>query len=110
MNGMKKIKIGRTIRSFFRPRLFCIFLSEDPDIIEDNKLYVIGNYGYQWRAIMKCPCGCKEIIYLNLDKTTSPSWYLYNQKKGPTLYPSVWRQKGCHSHFCLIKGKIKWLN
>jgi hypothetical protein len=59
---------------------------------------------------MKCPCGCKETIFLNLDKSTSPSWRLNNQGKGPSLYPSVWRQKGCQAHFCIIKGKIKWIN
>jgi hypothetical protein len=58
---------------------------------------------------MICPCGCKEVINLNLLKTVRPRWSVKEHPdRTVTLTPSVWRQKGCRSHFFLRRGRIEW--
>lgn len=59
-------------------------------------------------AVMRCPCGCGDDIVINLDSRTGPAWRLYRSRKGITLYPSVWRDSGCGSHFIIWRGKIFW--
>jgi hypothetical protein len=59
--------------------------------------------------LISCPCGCGEILPVNLDSRAGPAWNLYEDSKaGISLYPSVWRESGCGSHFILWRGKI-WL-
>ncbi len=57
--------------------------------------------------IIKCPCGCGDEIKVNLDKRAGPAWGIY-RKNGITLYPSVWRDSGCKSHFILWDDEIYW--
>lgn len=80
-----------------------------PDDIQPLKLYLAGSDQNLWAAAMVCPCGCKDRIELNLLKTAKPCWTaLVNPDGTATLEPSVWRQKGCGSHFFLRNGLIEW--
>lgn len=57
--------------------------------------------------LMRCPCGCGEEIPVNLDGRAGKAWRLYNSAKaGLTLFPSVWRDTGCRSHFILWRNQI----
>lgn len=56
--------------------------------------------------IMLCPCGCGEEIPINLDSRAGPAWRLYRNQRGITLYPSVWRDTGCQSHFIVWRNHI----
>jgi hypothetical protein len=57
--------------------------------------------------MMRCPCGCGEDIPINLDPRSGPAWRLYrNAKTGLTLFPSVWRDTGCLSHFIIWRNNI----
>ena len=86
-----------------------VFVTEMPDKPKVFRLYVAGENEYLWFVAMVCPCGCGEILYMNLQKDTRPCWSLSSvENREPTLHPSVWRQKGCHSHFWLRNGRIKW--
>ena len=83
---------------------------EDP-VEEAHKrvLYVVGTKDEPWQAEMLCPCGCKEKIVLPLNNETSPRWTLkISHSNVPSLRPSVWRSKGCKSHFFLTDGHIQW--
>jgi hypothetical protein len=60
---------------------------------------VLVQRGCPRSAIMKCPCGCGEELVINLDERVGPAWRLYRNERGLTLYPSVWRESGCRSHF-----------
>jgi hypothetical protein len=56
-----------------------------------------------------CPCGCGEVIELNLLEQARPRWSVQEHPdRTITLAPSVWRQKGCRSHFHLRRGRIDW--
>lgn len=59
--------------------------------------------------IMKCPCGCNDIIPINLDERSGPAWEFYDEPtNGLSVFPSVWRDTGCKSHFIIWYGRI-WL-
>jgi hypothetical protein len=59
---------------------------------------------------MRCPDGCGEAITLNLDPRTDKAWRVYKSKRGLTLFPSVWRDTGCQSHFVLWNDVISWVD
>jgi hypothetical protein len=80
-----------------------------PDITQPLTLYLAGSEKNLWAAAMLCPCGCKERIELNLLTAARPCWTVKTDEDGTaTLSPSVWRQKGCGSHFFLRNGLIQW--
>lgn len=62
----------------------------------------------RWLMI-KCPSGCGDTISLNLDSRTGHAWHLYERKGKLTLYPSVWRDIGCRSHFILWANTVDWV-
>jgi hypothetical protein len=60
-------------------------------------------------ALFKCPCGCGYVISLPLQKPHKPKWTLSkSESQRPNVYPSVWQNKGCHSHFWIEDGKVIW--
>jgi hypothetical protein len=57
--------------------------------------------------LLSCPCGCGEHFPINLDPRAGPAWRLYrNRRSGLTLFPSVWRESGCCSHYVIWRDKI----
>ncbi len=57
--------------------------------------------------LLACPCGCGEEYPINLDDRAGKAWRIYrNRGKGLTLFPSVWRDTGCGSHFIIWRDKI----
>lgn len=84
-------------------------VEEMPDTVKPLTVYLCGEGEYLWAAAMLCPCGCKEVIQLNLLKTIRPRWSVQEHKDGSvSLRPSIWRQKGCQSHFFVRNGRIDW--
>lgn len=60
-------------------------------------------------ALFKCPCRCGDVVTLSLQPIHRPHWRLTSTLAGrPTLYPSIWRDKGCLSHFWLRDGRVFW--
>ncbi len=57
-----------------------------------------------------CPCGCGTVITINLDQRAGKAWVLYNRRNGISLYPSIWRDSGCESHFVIWKNRVLWLD
>jgi hypothetical protein len=81
---------------------------ELPEELKKHKLYAIGE-GMPWLAALRCPCGCGDTIQLSLLENDSPRWRLKREKDGSaTLSPSIWRSKGCRSHFFVRKGRVVW--
>lgn len=56
--------------------------------------------------VLMCPCGCGEIYATNLDGQAGKAWRLYRKGESITIYPSIWRDNGCESHFIISKSKI----
>lgn len=80
-----------------------------PESIRKRTAYIIGNQENPWLLAFQCPCGCKNIIQLNLLNDVSPSWSYSIKRKKITIWPSIWRKHGCKSHFFLKNGKIRWV-
>jgi hypothetical protein len=58
--------------------------------------------------VMACPDGCGERLTINLDERSGPAWRFYETGYGVTLFPSVWRESGCKSHFIVWHDAILW--
>src|SRR6266436_400756 len=72
-------------------------------------IYVTTSYGYAKWAQFRCPCGCGEIVLLNLSASRRPCWKIRNGLFGQaTIMPSVWRTDGCQSHFFIRRGRVEW--
>ena len=57
--------------------------------------------------LLKCPCGCEDEIPINLDPRAGKAWRIYGlEEKNLTIFPSVWRDTGCFSHFIIWNGQI----
>lgn len=59
--------------------------------------------------LLRCPCGCGDIVTINLDPSAGPAWKTYlpnGDWSRATVYPSVWRDSGCMSHFIISRGNI----
>ncbi|WP_454667585.1 DUF6527 family protein [Acinetobacter calcoaceticus] len=68
--------------------------------IEEDETWCIG---------LKCPCGCGFTIELPTIIEAKPRWnYQIDKQKNISVYPSVYLQKGCKSHFWIKRGKIIW--
>lgn len=85
-----------------------VSVSDQPDNLQDGLLYFVGD-GVPWMAALLCPCGCGSDIRLSLIEDDTPRWRATFQKAGAaSLYPSIWRTKGCRSHFFVRAGRVVW--
>lgn len=83
---------------------------KNEDITEQDFYFVASSNKPKW-TLFKCPCGCGDVITLSMQPMHRPSWRLQETtSRRPTLYPSVWRDKGCMSHFWLKDGRIFWVH
>jgi uncharacterized protein DUF6527 len=90
------------------PKYRVTFTEELPERLRPHILYAIGE-GTPWLAALICPCGCGDVIHLSLLERDSPRWSLREESDGTmTISPSVWRSKGCKSHFIVRKGAVMW--
>ena len=91
------------------PRIRYERVGDLPDTLKPATLYVAGAEPYVWAAAMLCPCGCGDVIEMNLLEPASPCWSVRQHRDGSvTLMPSVWRTKGCRSHFFVRNSRIDW--
>lgn len=110
------MNIFRALKEYFihtfqrkhKPLIACK-VEELPDVLDSKCIYVVGEGSYNWFTAMICPCGCGETLYMSLLPDDSPRWDITMHRDGTvSLYPSVWRKKGCKSHFFLRNGYIIW--
>lgn len=66
---------------------------------------IVDRQGPRW-LILCCPCGCGAEVPVNLDRRAGPAWRLYESPKGTSVYPSVWRDTDCKSHFIIWRDSI----
>ncbi len=77
--------------------------------LKRRRVYLLGDVEEPWCAAVLCPCGCRKEIYLSLIPDDRPSWRFTEHEDGTvSLHPSVWRVRGCRSHFVLRRGEIHW--
>jgi hypothetical protein len=77
--------------------------------IPKKTVIIVGQQGFQKWALMRCPCGCNEVLSQSLMKKKLPSWRLeIDRWNRITLSPSIWKNDGCRSHFFIKKGRLIW--
>lgn len=55
---------------------------------------------------MLCPCGCGEVVSMNLMPKAGKAWRIWQERdRTLSLWPSVWLDVGCKSHF-ILRGNI----
>jgi len=58
--------------------------------------------------LMSCPCGCGDILVINIDPRAGSAWRIYRRGDVLSLFPSYWRDTKCESHFILWRNLIYW--
>jgi hypothetical protein len=79
-----------------------------PILKKPGDCVVIERGSVRRSLLMNCPCGCGELLPINLDPRAGKAWRMYHRYGFWTLFPSVDRDTGCRSHFILSRGKIIW--
>lgn len=69
---------------------------------------VLVERGVQRSMVMRCPDGCGDILTINLDPRTAKAWRFYRRRNQVSLFPSVWRDTGCGSHFIVWNHAVIW--
>jgi len=79
------------------------------DSIGDRDFVTVVFKGKPVWALFRCPCGCGHVVSLSLQRTHNPRWSVNKTQKGrPTIYPSIWQNQGCCSHFWIRDGRVYW--
>jgi hypothetical protein len=104
------LRFTRALASALQPKWRLRNVEDVPECPKAHTVYLIGETGNEWACTMRCPCGCRETITLNLIKAAGRSrWEVNFSAKGlPSIRPSVWRTTGCRAHFILRRGRIEW--
>jgi hypothetical protein len=66
---------------------------------------IVDRQGPRW-LVLSCPCGCGAEVPVNLDRRAGPAWRIYESPRGTSVYPSVWRDTDCESHFIIWRDNI----
>ena len=69
---------------------------------------VLVRRGLLRSMVMICPDGCGEVLTVNLDGRAGKAWRYFDRDGDVSLFPSVWRDTGCESHFILWRSRIYW--
>jgi hypothetical protein len=78
------------------------------DCLRDPGDIVLVRRGPLRSAVIACPDGCGSVLTINLDPRAGKAWRAYSERRGFSLYPSVWREGGCGSHFVVWRNQILW--
>jgi uncharacterized protein DUF6527 len=76
--------------------------------LADDRLVLVGSGAKLKWLKFYCPCGCGEVLALNLMKSHSPQWSVCHEARNRiTVWPSVHSTK-CGAHFFLRSNTVEW--
>lgn len=81
---------------------------EAPLLLERPGDFVLVFRGIMRSVVMSCPDGCGATLTINLDDRTDKAWRFYRKRNQVSIFPSVWRDTGCGSHFIVWNHNIVW--
>jgi|SRR5579872_1764183 len=96
---------------FGRQSVFAVARAEevDKERLSSAVLYVECRGGKDRWLHLLCPCGCGDVISLNLMTSHRPFWSLASHEDGTvSVMPSVDKTSGCCSHFFIRRCRIAW--
>lgn len=80
--------------------------SDAAPLLRDLGDAVLVERGRPRLIVTRCPCGCGDLLTINLDARVGKAWRYYDFPERPAVFPSVWRDSGCGSHFVVWRGYI----
>lgn len=81
---------------------------EADQLLTEPGAAVLVRRGVLRSIVLACPDGCGEHLTINLDHRAGPAWRCYGGRADLSLFPSVWRDSGCRSHFIVWRSRIYW--
>lgn len=75
---------------------------------ENTGRLVVIDRGGPRSVVFQCPCGCGDMLVINVDPALKRCWRFRRDEQGISLMPSIWRTTGCHSHFILWENRVWW--
>jgi hypothetical protein len=79
------------------------------DEISKHDVIIVGGDTYTKWIVMRCPCGCSDVLLLPALPNRRPCWHASISNVGiPSISPSIHRQTACKSHFIIRSGRIVW--
>ena len=110
MNWLKKLfrrARDRLVQWVVPPYRTTVVEESLPSRLTDRMLYIVQEDGFLEQAAMLCPCGCNQVLHMNLLTDERPCWRLTRHEDGTaSLHPSIWRKKNCGSHFWFRQGRV----
>jgi len=77
--------------------------------INSGTIYIENRGGKERWLYLRCPCGCGDVITVNLMKSVYPHWETStNGLGGLDISPSLRKITGCKSHFFVKNSQIIW--
>ena len=110
MNALRRL-LWRLCRPCHRqPKPYQIKVcTEEPEELDPDSIYVVGESGHLWHIVFVCPCGCEQQIFLSLLPNERPRWsFSTTWDDKASLHPSINRVRGCCSHFWIRDGRVQW--
>lgn len=81
----------------------------DAAAAKPSRVYIEHRGGKDRWVHLVCPCGCRDVITMNLMTSQRPHWAVTRHEDGSvTIHPSVDKTTGCRSHFFVRRGNIEW--
>lgn len=69
-------------------------------IKDKSKIVIVGTKQKPKSLLMFCPCGCQELLRVNLSPAQGRAWRVnFLSDSAMSLYPSVDLDRGCRAHF-----------
>jgi hypothetical protein len=81
---------------------------EADDYLSGPGTAVVVKRGVLRSIVITCPDACGDTLTINLDKRAGPAWRLYRKGSTVSLFPSIWRDTGCRSHFIVWRSQVHW--
>lgn len=81
---------------------------EADDLLKRPGDFVLVERAVLRSFVMACPDGCGDALTINLDPRTDKAWRYYKKRNQISVFPSVWRDTGCGSHFIIWNHTIVW--
>ena len=81
---------------------------EAEELLSEAGAAVLVQRGVLRSIAIACPDGCGEHLTINLDPRAGPAWRYYGRGSDVSIFPSIWRESGCRSHFIIWRSRIYW--
>lgn len=80
----------------------------DPLLEKAGDMVLVDRGGVLRSFVIRCPDDCGDLLTINLDPRTDKAWRHYKKRNQISVFPSVWRDTGCGSHFIIWNHVIVW--